>query len=227
MSGATCTVCGNLFAPSWGRDVCGVCEFSGHMPRQAPKPAAPKKRNQIDYDALFAQARKHKPIPVPVYREVPAKDWQDNSRDRRGAPARGPLGKQWAGGCCIRAAIASLLNMHIAKVPDPSRLYNRGGPWFDEYNQQVADEIGYRLERLPASMCPPRTHELWIAQIREHGDADHVVVARDGMCVHDSAGIYQGQLPLDRLDGGFVLRPTRRVIPVFSPRRHGHTVVAA
>jgi hypothetical protein len=47
------------------------------------------------------------------------------------------------------------------------------------------------------------------------------------MCVHDSAGLYQGQLPLDRLDGGFLLRPTRRVVQVLSPLGSGYTVVPA
>jgi hypothetical protein len=110
---------------------------------------------------------------------------------------------------------------------DPSLRFNAGGEWFSGYNEELQQQTGYRLERLPASMCPPRTHEFWIAHIREDGDADHVVVARDGMCVHDSAGIYQGRLPLDRVDGGFLLRPTRLVVPVFSPYRHGHAVVAA
>jgi hypothetical protein len=79
---------------------------------------------------------------------------------------------------------------------------------------------------LPRSLCPPRTHELGIAHIREAGDADHAVVARDGMCVHDSAGLYQGRLPLDRLDGGFLLRPTRRVVPLLSPLGSRRMVVS-
>jgi hypothetical protein len=186
----------------------------------AAAPASRMARDQLE--ALTTQASRYEPLPV--YKEVPPRDWQDDSHDRWGAPARGPLGKQWAGGCCIRAAVASLLNVHISQVPDPAGLYN---PWFDTYNQQVADKTGHRLERLPRSLCPPKTHELWIAHIREDGDADHAVVARDGFVVHDSAGTYQGQLPLNRLDGGFVLRPTTRVVPILSPLGSGRVVVAA
>jgi hypothetical protein len=105
--------------------------------------------------------------------------------------------------------------------------FNADGEWFSGYNEELQQRTGHKLERLPASLCPPRTHELWIAHIREAGDADHAVVARDGMCVHDSAGVYQGQLPLDRLDGGFLLRPTTRVIPVFSPHGSGLATVPA
>jgi hypothetical protein len=46
------------------------------------------------------------------------------------------------------------------------------------------------------------------------------------MCVHDSAGLYQGRLPLDRLDGGFLLRPTRRVVPLLSPLGSRRMVVS-
>jgi hypothetical protein len=47
------------------------------------------------------------------------------------------------------------------------------------------------------------------------------------MCVHDSAGIYQGRPPLDRLDGGFLLRSATRAVKVLSPLGSGYTVVPA
>jgi hypothetical protein len=180
---------------------------------------------------LRARAERFKPLPIPVYKEVPAKDWQDTSHDRWGAPARGPqlLGRQWTNGNCLRACVASMLNADIARVPDPSSLYNRGGPWFDAYSKQVADKTGYRLERLPLSLCPPRDpNRLWIAGISfpDH-DADHVVCARGHYVVFDPLGEFYGQLPWQRVIDGMLLAPTRRVVPVFSPGRNGYTVVAA
>jgi hypothetical protein len=214
-----CTVCGAAGFPYSTGHRCEV--NAGRSTRTAAFPSSTE---------LLARAERFKPLPV--YREVPPKDWQDNSRDRwgAGAPARGPLGKQWRGGNCLRSCVASLLNMDIAKVPDPSGIYNRGpGPWFDEYNQQVADKTGFRLERLPKTVCPPRNpNRLWIAAISMPDDpADHVVVARGHFVVHDPLGEFIGNLPLDRLLDGMILTPTRRVVPVFSPYRHGHAVVAA
>ena len=120
--------------------------------------------------------------------------------------------------------------MDIAKVAGTVRDHNRGGPWFDEYNQQVADKTGFRLERLPKSVCPPRNpNQIWIAGIHMPDDhAAHVVVARGCYVVHDPLGEFAGLVPLDRCwTGCSSMREQRRVVPVFSPYRHGNAIVAA
>jgi hypothetical protein len=133
---AHCTACDCRWFPYAG-GACEVCARNTRVPRRAAKPASRFTRDQLD--ALTAQARHHKPIPV--YKEVPAKEWQDNSRDRWGAPARGPLGKQWAGGNCLRGAVASLLNAPIEKIPDPSLRFNTGGEWFSGYNEELQQRL--------------------------------------------------------------------------------------
>src|SRR5512132_3186055 len=86
-------------------------------------------------------------------------------------------------------------------------------------------------DRLPARQAPAdrlpaeESNQLWIATVREDGDADHCVVSRDYFVVHDPTGIYQGSLPMDRLVDGLLVVPTRRVVPVFS--LHGRGYVAA
>jgi hypothetical protein len=137
---AHCTACGSRWFPYDA--YCDQCAAR----RSGTTAVSRAQRDQLE--TLTAQARKYEPIPV--YKEVPAKDWQDNSRDRWGAPARGPLGKQWTGGNCLRGAVASLLNAPIEKIPDPSLRFNTGGEWFSGYNEELQQRTGHRLERLPA-----------------------------------------------------------------------------
>jgi len=111
--------------------------------------------------------------------------------------------------------------------PGPNRDFAHEG-WFERYDKRLQEATGHRLEPLPAHACPPRRPtQLWIAIIAEDGPSNHAVVARQAFVVHDPAGDYMGILPRDRLAGGLLVVPTRRVIPVFSPHRSGYSVVAA
>jgi hypothetical protein len=176
---------------------------------------------------LLARAKQYKPIPV----YVESTSWRDDSRDRWGAPKRSLLSKEWTHGNCVTACIGSLLGVaDIKRIPDPSSIYNtpEDGPWFDRYNKRLAEQTGYRLERLPLSLCPPRDPtRLWIAGIRMDGPDDHVVVARGRFTVFDPLGEFMGSLPWDRVIDGWLVQPTTRVIPVFSPHRGGYAVVPA
>jgi hypothetical protein len=218
MSGATCIVCGYLFAPAWGRQVCSSCEFGARVPRRAAKPAA---RVTWPDAELLARARRHKPIPA--YKEVPPKDWQDTAQaDPWGARPRGHqvLNRTWAGGNCLKACIASVLNAPIERVPDPSVEYNEGpGGWFERYDKRLQAETGFRLDRRPKSVCPPKNPcQLWVAAISmPDDDADHVVVARGYYTVFDPLGEFIGSLPWDRIIDGMIVQPTRHTVKVLSP----------
>jgi hypothetical protein len=162
--------------------------------------------------------------------ELPAEpvEWRDSSVDRWGAPAqRQVVARAWGGGNCLKACIASILGAAIDRVPDPSDFSE---DWLDRYSQRLAAQTGYRLDKIPAHACPPRSaHQLWIATIDERPDpSDHCVVARGAFVVHDPSGTYQGSLPMHRLVDGLIVAPTKRIIPVFSLHgRHGSAVVPA
>lgn len=165
-------------------------------------------------------------------RLAPSGEWKDASQaDPWGRPPRGNqlLAKQWGGGNCLWACIASLLNAEVSKIPDPVSSYDADPDWHDHYNTRLEKATGHRLEFLPASLCPPRNpNQLWIAGIHERGDRDgHAVVARGAFVVHDPSGLYRGSLPLDRITDGMVVVPTKRVIPVLSPMGSGYKVVPA
>jgi hypothetical protein len=224
---AHCTACDCRWFP-YGSGVCEVCSGARRVPHVA-RPASRFTRDQLD--ALTAQVRAFEPIPV--YEEVPAKDWQDTAQaDAWGARPRGHqvLSRTWAGGNCLKACIASLLDAPIKRIPDPTVEYNEGLPgWFERYDKRLQAEISHRLERLPRSLCPPKNRgQLWIAAISmpDH-DADHVVVARGYYAVHDPLGEFIGSLPWDRIIDGMIVTPTRRVVPVLSPLGSGYISVAA
>jgi hypothetical protein len=155
-------------------------------------------------------------------------EWHDASFNAWGAPAqRQVVAKAWGGGNCLKGCIASMLGADISRVPEPADDWSeRAGGWLDRYSQRLAKQTGYRLEKLPAGACPPRSaNQLWIATIREDGDADHCVVARGAFVVHDPSGEYQGSLPMHRLVDGLLVVPTSRVVPVFSLHGRGYAVV--
>jgi len=174
---------------------------------------------------LRTRVRRFRPIPLPST-STETVEWHDSSVNAWGAPAqRQVVARAWGGGNCLKACIASILGAAIDRVPDPSD-WSEG--WLGRYNDRLAKSIAYRLEQLPPTVCPPKTNRLWIATIREDGDADHCVVARNGFVVHDPSGTYQGSLPMDRLIDGLLVSPSRRVVPVFSMNgRHGYAVVPA
>jgi hypothetical protein len=175
----------------------------------------------------LARARSIKPIVVQPDRPVTT-EWRDDSVDAWGARRKG-LARQWASGQCLQGAVASLLGCDVSKVPNPEVSYNAKADWHDHYNERLAKATGYRLEFLEPHCCPPRNpNQLWIAGIHEPGDEDgHAVVARGAYCFHDPAGIYQGGLPMHRVTAGFLVRPTRRAVPVFSPHRGSVAVIPA
>jgi len=146
------------------------------------------------------------------------------------ASRRSPARSRYAplGGNCLRACIASIVGAPIDHVPDPTVEYSETlVDWFSRYDARLRKESGYRLERFPVSVCPPRNpNQLWIAGISmsDH-DADHVVVARGCYVIHDPLGEFIGSLPWNRVIDGMIVRPTRRVVPVWSPHRGGHAVV--
>ena len=186
--------------------------------------------NDVEFKARLASARRFKRIPLPEP-STPTEtvEWHDSSFNAWGAPAqRQVVAKAWGGGNCLKACIASILGASIERVSDPGT-FGFASDWLERYSEQLAKQIGYRLEKLPAPACPPRSaHQLWIATIDERPDpSDHSVVARGAFVVHDPSGIYQGSLPMHRLVDGLLVVPTKRVIPVFSPHRHGFAVVPA
>jgi hypothetical protein len=187
-----------------------------------------ERHDDAELAELLARAKQYKPI---VIRE-PEPVWQDMTYDRWGArrDQRQLLARQWVGGNCVRACLASLLNAPIEQIPDPTVEYNEGLPgWFARYDKRVREATGHRLEQFPRSLCPPRNpNQLWIAGISmpDH-DADHVVVARSYYTVFDPLGEFQGSLPWDRVIDGWILRPTTRIVPVLSPLGRGYTVVPA
>jgi hypothetical protein len=120
--------------------------------------------------------------------------------------------------------LGSILGLPIEQVPDPTLVeYAREGDWLPRYNERLAN-LGYRLEELPRSLCPPRNRQLWIAGLRDTPD-NHVVVARGAFVIHDPAGELKGSLPTDRLIAGFTLARTHQVIPNLSLHGSGMAVV--
>lgn len=173
---------------------------------------------------LRARAKRFKPIPItPSSSNGQPKDI---SLDAWGARRKG-LSRQWTNANCLRCSIASLLGADIAKVPDPQVSYDAEDDWSGHYNARLA-KIGYRLDFLPATMCPPRNlNALWICGLKEDDGTAHALVARGNYVYFDPANIHLGQLRMDRVTDGMILSPTRRVIPVFALHgRHGYAVVA-
>jgi hypothetical protein len=179
---------------------------------------------------LLASAKRWKPISVAPTSNG---EWKDLSRPSAGGPMprSGPLARAWSGGQCLQACVASLLNTTPERVPDPGGSYKaEPRDWHGHYNDLLTKATGHRLEFLPPSLCPPRNpNQLWIAGIHEHGDRDgHAVLARAHFVIHDPADIYTGRpVPMDRLTDGMLVTPTRRIVPMFSPRGSGRVVVAA
>jgi hypothetical protein len=166
---------------------------------------------------LRARAKRHKPIPVapsPVNWQ-----WKDSLHaDPWGAPPNGNqlLSKAWSNGQCLQACVASLLNADVSKVPDPQVSYDADDAWHDHYNARLERATGHQLDFLPASTCPPRNaNQLWIAGFEEDDGGGHAVLARGHFIIHDPAGIYRGNVPMDRLVDGMLVVPTKRVLPRF------------
>jgi hypothetical protein len=152
--------------------------------------------------------------------------WRDASTDAWGARSRG-LARQWVGGNCLASCIGSMLNASIDSVPDPQLVeYRKSRDWLGPYNQRLAKALNYKLEPLPLSLLPPRGRGQWIAGLQLEDEA-HAVVAREWYCIHDPAGLIVGQLPAKQLISGFVLKPTRRVVPVLRSHGQGGRMVVA
>lgn len=103
-----------------------------------------------------------------------------------GDPANGALG-----GTCLRAAIASLLELDEADVPDFAN--EPGDDWFTHCQQWVHGRTGYWLTYIPITPLhavpldalpyePPGWSLLSGFSSRE---TKHVVVCLDGQIVHD------------------------------------------
>jgi hypothetical protein len=213
-----CVECANPFFPGTREGLCFGC-------KKNPRSQQLAARND-DLEAALAQARKYEPIPV--WRE--STEWVDSSSVHPwGAPPkRSPLLKTWTRGNCLKACISSLLAADVSEVPDPTSEFHELDGWLERYNDRLREATGCRLERLPRSLCPPRKPtQLWIATISEDGPADHAVVARGAFVVHDPAGGYTGNVPMDRLVHGLLVVATQRIVPVLSPHGSGRMVVAA
>lgn len=210
-----CATCPYILPESWNRRVCANCI-----------------RRRVNKDEQEARERAEALARAPHPRSLSAPQWHDSSSGNRwGArPRNQVVPRTWGGGNCLKGCIASILSAPIERVPDPSREFNSNPEgWLGRYSQRLAKQTGYRLDKLPASICPPKNpNALWIATTDERpGPADHCVVARGAWVVHDPSGMYSGALPLDRLADGLLVVPTRRVVPVLSPLGSGRTVVAA
>lgn len=218
----TCELCGSTSNS-------GLASFQEKLWREGHTCVRRKRSVDAELAERIAAARSFKRIPLPEP-STPAEtvEWHDSSFDRWGAPTqRQVVAKSWGGGNCLKACIASILGAEISRVPEPADDWSTEAQgWLSRYSERLAKQTGYRLDKLPPTVCPPRNpNQLWIATVREDGDADHCVVSRDYFVVRDPTGIYQGSLPMDRLVDGLLVVPTRRVVPVFS--LHGRGYVAA
>jgi len=193
----SCELCGSTSKS-------GLASFQEKLWREGHTCVRRKRTVDAELAELQMRAKRFKPIPLPSTPAETAK-WHDSSFDRWGAPAqRQVVAKSWGGGNCLKGCIASILGAAIERVPEPADDWSEG--WLGRYNDRLAKSIGYRLEKLPPTVCPPKTNRLWIATIREDGDADHCVVARGAFVVHDPSGTYQGSLPMHRLVDGLISR---------------------
>jgi hypothetical protein len=233
----TRTRCGNCGAEYLvGDGVEGARKwFRRHRREECAVRGAATTATRMSDAELLAKAKRLRPIPIdrPVDPPRPNGEWWDSlNSDPWGAPPRGPqlLARAWGGRNCLQGAIASILGATTPeRIPDPADDYADGMEgWLDRYAKRIQRETGYRLERFPASLCPPKNpNQLWLATIRMDGPADHVVVCRGFWIVHDPSDLFRGRVPLDRLIDGMVVTPARRIVPVFSPRGSGYAVVAA
>jgi hypothetical protein len=129
----------------------------------------------------------------------------------------------WSNGQCLQACVASLLGADVSKVPDPQISYDADPDWHDHYNARLEKATGHRLDFLPASTCPPRNaNQLWIAGLHEDEGGGHALLARGHFVIHDPAGIYRGNVPMDRLVDGMLVVPVKRLVPMFSLHGRGY-----
>jgi hypothetical protein len=225
----TRTSCGNCGAEHLvGDGVEGARRwFKAHRREECAVRGAASTATRMPDAELLAKAKRLRPIPVPA--AAPSGKWNDASFDRWGARRKTGVPRAWQGGNCLKGCIASILGVEISRVPEPAESWSEGARgWLDRYGERLVKATGCRLERLPPHACPPRNpNQPWIATIGEDGPADHCVVARGAYVLFDPSRQYLGLLPMNRLRDGMLVVPTKRVVPVFSPRGSGHTVVAA
>jgi hypothetical protein len=160
--------------------------------------------DDVEFKARLASARRFKKIPLPSTPTATV-EWHDSSFNAWGAPAqRQVVAKAWGGGNCLKGCIASILGAAIDRVPDPSDFSE---DWLDRYSQRLAAQTGYRLDKIPAHACPPRSaHQLWIATIDERPDpSDHCVVAAGRRCPRS-----ERHVPRQSADAPARRRATRR-----------------
>jgi hypothetical protein len=207
----------------------GLASFQEKLWREGHTCARRKRPVDAELAELQMRAKRFKPIPLPSPGNW---KWKDSLRsDPWGAPPSGNqlLRTAWSNGQCLQACIGSLLNADVRKVPDPQISYDAGDDWHDHYNARLEKATGSRIDFLPASTCPPKNaNQLWIAGFEEDDGGGHAVIARGHFIVHDPAGLHHGNVPMDRLVDGMIVRLARRVVPVFSMHgRHGHAVISA
>jgi hypothetical protein len=195
----------------------------------AGRSAARARLDDAELAELRARARRCRPIPVAP--SPGSWQWKDSLRsDPWGAPPSGNqlLRKAWSNGQCLQACVASLLGADVSKVPDPTISYDAEPDWHAHFNARLEKATGYRLDFLPASTFPPKdANRLWIAGFEEEEGGGHAVLARGHFIIHDPAGLYRGNVPMDRLVDGMLVVAARRIVPVFSLHGRGYAVVPA
>jgi hypothetical protein len=169
-------------------------------------------------DEILAHAKKLKPIaPELNSSALTSSAGRDSSLvGTWGRPKGNRHGATWVDANCLRACVATLLQIHISKVPDPTPLFrSHGDGWREEYGKRLRAALGVRLEEIPAGGCPPIGRVRWIACLAA-GEVNHAVLANgDGLVYHDPNGHELNGLPVprDRLLFGL------RVVPAHAPKR--------
>jgi hypothetical protein len=52
----------------------------------------------------------------------------------------------WVDTNCLKACIATILQVPIKRVPDPTRLCLSSENWFSDYDEELAKALGVRME---------------------------------------------------------------------------------
>ncbi len=121
-------------------------------PRRAAKP-----RHALDWkdaDELLRHVQKLRPIDPGLnsagIRTGPGRDSSivDSWGKRKGGPST------WVDTNCLRACIATILQVPIKRVPDPTRLFSSSDNWFADYDDELAKAIGVRMETCDTRFSP-------------------------------------------------------------------------
>lgn len=148
----TCELCGSTSNS-------GLASFQEKLWREGHTCVRRKRSVDAELAERIAAARSFKRIPLPEP-STPAEtvEWHDSSFDRWGAPTqRQVVAKSWGGGNCLKACIASILGAEISRVPEPADDWSTEAQgWLSRYSERLAKQTGYRLDKLPPTVCPPR-----------------------------------------------------------------------